>query len=165
MLARPRTDVHRRGAVGKVLKASELVALQWVAAVPVEAIALPGGGPMLMVVVNHLGHPFEAAEEQRHIAGQVDEHVVSVLRLFLVADYHGGGTGTRILGEAVRHETAGAEGPEKLVNAHCIGVAVDVDVNVVPDAIGFFGKATGDDVLSAAGILRDHVEINARHLS
>ncbi len=130
-----------------------------VAAVPVEAITVPGKPAIVVARSNELDQPFKTAERRGQIGVQIDDDLIMGHLSVPTCDHDGSFGCEGVMRQAIRDEPNGLVSPEQLVEAARHALIRDVydDAQMLP---GRFGDKLAGDLQLGLGV---RVEVNARH--
>jgi hypothetical protein len=138
----------------------QLVATVAVETVPPAALLASNG-----VGIHDFGNALVAAEELRHVRGEIDQDVPAPHRRLVYADQHGfeRRLGRLAAQDAMRDEAALREGPQEVVELPRFVVRRRVDEDVVIELRGFIDDLAGQVEASVVGVTLQDVEIDLRH--
>ena len=117
---------------------AQIVVEQFIAAVLVEAVALPAAQDIVLILGDDFHQALEAAEHGRRLVAEVDQHVRAGQRIGALADDDRGGCGQGAAVAAVRNEGQRGLRPQQAVDAgrHGLIRGIDQHVQFLPPRLG-----------------------------
>ena len=130
-----------------------------VAAVPIEAITVPGKPAIIVAGSDKLDQPFKTAERRGRIGVEIEDDLIMGRLRLLARDHDGSFESVGVMRHAMRDESIGSVSPQQLVEAarRVLIRRVYDDAQLLPGRFG--GKLAGDLQLG----LGVRVEVNACH--